>query len=171
MQEEAQSVINQLKTRITTLSSPLSGTVIPLKDVKDETFAEGYLGEGVAILPEDGHVYSPISGRVVSLFDTKHAVSIQGDNGAEVLIHVGRDTVSLGGRYFTAFCENGDRVRAGDLLLGFDLDAIDKEGFDLTTPIVIVNSTHFDSLEVLKKESVVAGEPLLRLHEGDKTLL
>ena len=144
-----------------TLASPLSGHVIPLNEVKDETFALGYLGEGCAVKPSDGHVYSPVNGKIVSLFDTRHAVTILSDDGMEILIHVGRDTVSLRGRYFSSFCQNGDMVKTGDLLLSFDLDAIEKEGFDSTTPIVITNNTLYPKIEIVAQENVTAGDQLL----------
>ena len=153
-----------------TVASPLSGQVISLKDVKDETFALGYLGEGCAVLPSDGHVYSPVSGKVVSLFDTRHAITILSDSGMEILIHVGRDTVSLRGRYFSAFCQNGDAVKTGDLLLSFDLDALEKEGFDTTTPIVITNNTLYQKIETTASGSVTAGDALLSAEDNGKHL-
>ncbi|MBQ4122033.1 MAG: PTS glucose transporter subunit IIA [Clostridia bacterium] len=153
-----------------TLASPLTGQVIPLKDVKDETFSLGYLGEGCAVLPSDGHVYSPVSGKIVSLFDTRHAITILSDSGMEILIHVGRDTVSLRGRYFNAFCQNGDTVKTGDLLLSFDLDALEKEGFDTTTPIVITNNTLYQKIETTASGTVTAGDPLLSAEDDGKHL-
>ena len=154
-----QTIPSQDKTL--TLASPLSGQVIPLKEVKDETFALGYLGEGCAIKPIDGHVYSPVNGKIISLFDTRHAITILSEDGMEILIHVGRDTVSLRGRYFSSFCQNKDRVKTGDLLLSFDLDAIEKEGFDTTTPIVITNNTLYSQIETISNRSVTAGDTLL----------
>ena len=153
-----------------TLASPLTGKVIPLKDVKDETFALGYLGEGCAVKPSDGHVYSPVSGKIVSLFDTRHAITILSDDGMEILIHVGRDTVSLRGRYFSAFCQNGDTVKTGDLLISFDLDAIEKEGFDTTTPVVITNNTLFHRIQTIASDSVTAGDVLLSAEDSGKHL-
>lgn len=153
-----------------TLASPLTGQVIPLKEVKDETFALGYLGEGCAVKPSDGHVYSPVNGKIVSLFDTRHAITILSDDGMEILIHVGRDTVSLRGRYFSAFCQNGETVKTGDLLLSFDLDAIEKEGFDTTTPIVITNNTLYQAIETIPSDTVTAGDPLLSAEDDGKHL-
>lgn len=149
------------------VASPVTGQVIPLQEVKDETFALGYLGEGCAVKPSDGHIYAPVSGKIVSLFDTRHAVTVLSDSGMEILIHVGRDTVSLRGRYFSAFCQNGDSVKTGDLLLSFDLDAIEKEGFDTTTPIVITNNTLYPKIERMANGSVTAGDPLLAV-ESEK---
>ena len=164
--KDSQNAISNHKAH--TLASPLSGQVIPLQDVKDETFALGYLGEGCAIKPSDGHVYSPVSGKIVSLFDTRHAITLLSEDGMEILIHVGRDTVSLRGRYFSSFCQNGDTVKTGDLLLSFDLDAIEKEGFDTTTPIVITNNTLYPKIETIAQENVTAGDTLLTAEESEK---
>lgn len=164
--KDNQSTISNRKAH--TLASPLSGKVIPLKDVKDETFALGYLGEGCAVKPSDGHVYAPVSGKIVSLFDTRHAITLLSEDGMEILIHVGRDTVSLRGRYFSSFCQNGDTVKTGDLLLSFDLDAIEKEGFDTTTPIVITNNTLYPKIETIAQENVTAGDILLAAEESEK---
>ena len=164
--KDSQNVISNHKAH--TLASPLSGQVIPLQDVKDETFALGYLGEGCAIKPSDGHVYSPVSGKIVSLFDTRHAITLLSEDGMEILIHVGRDTVSLRGRYFSSYCQNGETVKTGDLLLSFDLDAIEKEGFDTTTPIVITNNTLYPKIETTAQENVTAGDTLLTAEESEK---
>lgn len=147
------------------LSSPLSGRVILLDEVHDESFAEGLLGKGCAIRPADGHLYSPVNGKLLNLFDTHHALTILSEDGAELLIHVGCDTVSLGGRHFTAYRKSGDELRTGDLILSFDLDTLDKDGFDLTTPLVITNSAQYDAITLLSEESVIAGDPLLELRE------
>ncbi len=150
------------------LTSPLSGKRIPLEKVRDETFAEGYLGRGCAVIPTDGHVYAPANGKIISLFETRHAVTILSDDGTEILIHVGRDTVTLGGRYFKAYRQNGDEVKTGDLILSFDLDALEKEGFDLTTPIVVTNDALYKEIETFDNESVTAGDPLLRLTDDGR---
>lgn len=157
-------------TKTLIVASPLTGQAIPLKDVKDETFSLGYLGEGCAIKPSDGHVYSPVSGKIISLFDTRHAITILSEDGMEILIHVGRDTVSLRGRYFSAFCQNGDTVKTGDLLLSFDLDALEKEGFDTTTPIVITNNTLYQRIETTAIGNVTAGDMLIVAEDDEKKL-
>ncbi len=153
-----------------TLSSPLSGSVLPLSEVADETFAQEILGKGCAVVPNDGHLYSPVNGKIVNLFDTHHALTILGDDGTELLIHVGRDTVSLGGRYFTAYRKSGDELRTGDLILSFDLDALDKEGYDLTTPIVVTNTSRYTSVEIAAEGNVTAGDALLKLKENPTKL-
>ena len=129
------------------LCSPLAGQCIALSEVQDATFASGLLGKGTAVIPHIGRVVAPCDGTLVSLFSTHHALGIQSLNGAEILIHVGIDTVKLDGRFFTPHVQVNDEVKQGDLLLEFDLQAIAAEGYDLTTPIVISNSD--DYLDVI----------------------
>ena len=145
------------------LASPLTGTVISLTEVEDPVFAGGVLGEGVAIIPDEGKVYAPADGIISAVTDTKHAVGITTDTGAEVLIHVGLDTVRLGGEGFTLHCKEGDRVIKGSLLLEFDIDKIKEEGFALTTPVLISNMNNFVSLKTSSKKQVEAGEKLLTI--------
>lgn len=144
-----------------TLLAPMSGSVLALEKVTDTTFASGVLGEGVAIIPVDCRVVAPFAGEVASLFETKHAIGLLSDNGVEMLIHVGIDTVKLEGKPFTAHVSVGDRVQPGDLLLEFDRAAILEAGFDLATPIIISNSDNFASVNNVAPTSVQAGKPLL----------
>lgn len=127
------------------LVSPLQGTVVLLEDVKDEVFSTGVLGQGAAVLPSKGELYSPVDGTVTMIPDTKHSVSLVDATGAEILMHIGMDTVELGGKGFAPQVKVGDKVRRGQLLIKFDMDAIRSAGYDLTTPVVITNS---DELEV-----------------------
>lgn len=145
------------------LASPLAGTVIPLTEVEDAVFAGGVLGEGAAIIPAEGKVYAPADGTVSALTETKHAVGITTDSGAEVLIHIGLDTVQLGGEGFTLHCKAGDKVKKGNLLLEFDMEKIKAAGFSLTTPVVVSNMTNFVSLKASDKKQVKAGENLLTI--------
>lgn len=144
------------------LLSPIKGRVIPLGQVEDPTFAQEILGRGVAIIPDTGLVVSPVDGVIEHLFETKHAVGIKSEDGAEILIHIGMDTVNLKGKYFKTFVEQGSKVKAGDPLIEFDIDGIQKEGYDITTPVVITNSEQYDQITALE-EVVVEKEPLLRL--------
>ncbi len=121
------------------LYSHLKGKVIPLEKVEDEVFSQKILGEGLAVEPSEGKLYAPCDGVIESVFDTRHAVSITSDSGAEILLHIGIDTVKLEGRYFKAYIENGQRVKKGDLLISFDMEKIRGEGFKLTTPMIICN--------------------------------
>jgi PTS system beta-glucosides-specific IIC component len=146
------------------LLAPLAGRVIPLTEVKDAVFAGGALGQGVAILPTSGDVRSPADGLVATVFSTHHAIAITTDAGAEVLIHVGLDTVKLGGKHFDTLVVKGERVTAGQVLIRADLDAIRAEGYDTTTPVVVLNSQKFD-VTSLGRTQISAGEPLIAVDE------
>ena len=119
--------------------SPADGTVKDITEVPDPTFADKVLGDGAAVIPADGKIYAPADGTVVNIMDTRHGIMFQTAQGVELLIHIGLETVNLKGKYFTAHTENGAQVKAGDLLVEFDLDAIVKEGYDPITPIVVTN--------------------------------
>ena len=123
--------------------SPMSGQLVPLEQVPDESFASGLLGSGIAIIPAQGRVISPVSGVVSSLFRTGHAIGLTSDEGCEVLIHVGLDTVKLDGKHFYPQVQNDQVIKAGDVLLTFDIEAIRNAGFNLTTPVLITNSDDF----------------------------
>ena len=131
------------------LDSPLNGQLIELKDVKDPAFASGAMGKGAAVKDPDGKVYSPVDGEVTVLFDTKHAIGIHADNGADILIHVGIDTVQLGGKFFDAKIAQGDRVKRGQLLLEFDPEGIRGAGYDTTTPVLVTNAFEYDKVTVV----------------------
>ncbi|WP_431224257.1 PTS beta-glucoside transporter subunit IIABC [Serratia sp. L9] len=145
------------------VTSPIAGDVIPLEQVEDATFASGLLGKGVAIVPHQGRVVAPVNGSVVSLFKTRHAIGIESDQGAELLIHVGIDTVKLDGLHFTAHIKEGDRVKQGDLLIEFDLEAIRAAGFDTTTPIIVSNSDDYVDVLSSGHSPVQEVAPLLTL--------
>ena len=145
------------------LSSPLTGNVIPLADVEDAVFAGGVLGEGLAILPEEGKVYAPADGIISAVTDTRHAVGMTTDQGVEVLIHVGLDTVQLGGKGFTLHCKTGDKVKKGSLLLEFDMKIIKEAGLSLTTPVLVSNMMNFISLKPSEEKQVKAGDTLLTI--------
>ena len=133
------------------ISSPLKGEILELKDVNDSAFSNEILGKGVAILPTEGKVVSPCDGVLTTLFPTGHALGITSDDGYEILIHVGIDTVQLDGKYFHKKAEQGTRVKKGDVLLEFDLEDIKKKGYSLETPIIITNSGSY--LEVITAEN------------------
>lgn len=146
-----------------TIASPLNGEMVPLTEVKDETFASEMMGKGIAINPTEGKVVSPINGTVQMIFKTKHAIGLKSEDGAEILIHIGMDTVQLDGKHFTAHVKDGDKVKVGDTLVEFDMDAIKKEGYELVTPVIITNT--MDYLEIVPKEikSVNAGEDIITI--------
>ncbi|WP_413738505.1 PTS beta-glucoside transporter subunit IIABC [Sodalis sp. RH21] len=146
------------------VASPLAGEVCLLADVKDATFASGLMGKGVGILPSGMRVVSPVNGIVASLFKTHHAIGLLSDEGVEVLIHVGIDTVKLDGQYFNAHIDTGDRVSQGDLLVEFDAPAITAAGYDLTTLVIITNSEDYmDVLPATAGNTIREQQPLLTL--------
>ena len=130
------------------LDSPLKGELVELSQVNDPAFASGAMGFGAAVKNPDGKVYSPVDGEVTVFFETKHAIGIHGENGEDLLIHVGLDTVKLNGEHFKAHVEQGATVKKGQLLLEFDGEAIKAAGYDITTPMVVTNSTEFDKITI-----------------------
>lgn len=144
------------------IMAPVSGKVIPLSEVPDETFASGALGKGCGIEPGDGRVYAPADGVVSVAFETKHAIGITADNGAEILIHVGINTVELNGKYFTSHVTEGQRIKKGDLLLEFDIAGISKK-YSTVTPVLITNPDEFSDVLLEDTPSVNAGDKLIAL--------
>ncbi|GJM74027.1 PTS beta-glucoside transporter subunit EIIBCA [Paenibacillus macerans] len=145
------------------VSAPVSGQIIPLQEVSDQVFSSGAMGDGVAILPEEGKIYAPVSGTITSIAKSKHAVGITAEDGFELLIHVGLNTVKLKGAPFEVKVAENQQVREGDLLLEFDPEAIREAGLELTTPIIITNMNTFNTVEVTAKRQVLYREPLLEL--------
>ena len=143
------------------LDAPMNGTVVALRDVPDEVFATGVLGEGVAILPSDGKVYAPCDAAVAQMMDSRHAIGLVADNGVEILIHVGLDTVQLEGKSFTYHVKADQEVKKGDLLLTADLKAIENADKKLYTPVIITNSDDYVSIEPVPAGAIKAGEKLL----------
>ena len=138
------------------LDSPLNGELVELSQVNDPAFASGAMGFGAAVKNPDGKVYSPVDGEVTVFFETKHAIGIHGENGEELLIHVGLDTVKLNGEHFKAHVEQGATVKKGQLLLEFDGEAIKAAGYDITTPFVVTNSTEFDKITIALGDKEIA---------------
>ncbi|WP_091689294.1 PTS sugar transporter subunit IIA [Anaerocolumna aminovalerica] len=151
----------QNKPKEKVIFSPLNGQVIPLSNVKDPVFADGILGKGAAILPSEGRLVSPVNGTILNVFPTLHAIGIQSDDGLEILIHLGFDTVELEGKYFKSNISEGDKVSVGDLLIEFQVEEIKKAGYDITTPIVVTNSDQYETIEAIPEENIKAGEKLL----------
>jgi PTS system beta-glucosides-specific IIC component len=154
-QEEAPIANNDVE-----VLSPLDGTVIPLSEVKDAVFAGGALGKGVAIVPRTGALYAPFDALVVAAFPTGHAIGLQHADGAEALIHIGLDTVKLGGAHFNLKVESGQRVNAGDLLVEFDVAAITAAGYDLTTPVIITNADLYPNIANPASGPIAHGDAL-----------
>lgn len=147
------------------VAAPVSGTVVPLSEVPDPTFAQGILGPGAAVQPSEGRIVAPANGTVDMMFDTGHAVSMTTAEGAELLIHVGIDTVNLKGEHYTAKCKSGGTVRKGDTLIEFDLDAIKAAGYEVVTPIIVCNPDVFASVKTEGAGGIQAGDTLLTLEK------
>ncbi|MBQ9618408.1 MAG: PTS glucose transporter subunit IIA, partial [Oscillibacter sp.] len=143
------------------IDSPMTGTLVPMKDVPDEVFASGALGEGIAILPTDGKVIAPCDGVVAQTMDTRHAIGIVADNGVEILIHVGLDTVELHGAPFKYHVKADQEVKKGDLLLTADLDAVTKAGKKLYTPVIVTNSDDYTEITPVDGAEIKAGDKLM----------
>ena len=141
------------------------GTVVAMSDVDDPTFAQEILGPGVAIEPSEGVLYAPVNGTVSLVADTFHAVSITCGCGAEILMHLGIDTVELKGEGFEAHVKAGDKVSVGDKLVTFDMDMIKGKGYKLTTPLIICNKDEFSNIETIANGDVAAGDDLLKLEK------
>ena len=147
----------------TVLAACLTGTVVPLADVKDEAFASGALGDGIAIEPTDGELVAPADGEISSTFETHHAVGMTTADGAELLMHIGIDTVKLGGKHFTYLVNEGDKVKKGQPLIRFELEAIKAEGYPVTTPLIVCNTDDYAAVEAKASGAVKQGDALLEL--------
>ena len=147
----------------TVLSACLNGTVVPLADVKDEAFASGALGDGIAIEPIDGELVAPADGEISSTFETHHAVGMTTADGAELLMHIGIDTVKLGGKHFTYLVNEGDKVKKGQPLIRFELEAIKAEGYPVTTPLIVCNTDDYAAVAAKASGTVKQGDALLEL--------
>ena len=159
-EKEAKPLVEKIQ-----ILSPATGTVKDITEVPDKTFSDKILGDGAAVIPEEGKIFAPADGTVVNIMDTKHGIMFQTAQGVELLIHIGLETVNLNGKYFTSHVENGAQVKAGDLLVEFDLDAIKKEGYDPITPVVVTNGDDYiRSVNMLKSgEKAAHGDCLLTI--------
>ena len=166
--EEAIEKVNEteVKTQIgeqVIIKSPLKGKIRDIAEVNDKVFSEGIMGKGVAIEPIDGKVTAPFDGKVEAIFNTKHAIGLKSDNGVEMLIHIGIDTVNLEGKYFTAHVENGQEVKAGDLLVEFDIDAIKNAGYDIITPVLITNVEDYKNILPITASNMVENDEIIKV--------
>jgi glucose-specific phosphotransferase system IIA component len=146
-----------------TLGAPVAGKVVPVSEVPDETFSSEMLGKGIAILPEGNRIVAPCDATVDLMFDTGHAVSLKTAFGADVLIHVGLETVNLKGKHYTVHVKTGDTVKAGQLLIEFDRAAIEAEGYNTITPMVICNSDAFSTITTQTGKDAAEGETVVTL--------
>lgn len=145
------------------LYAPVAGEAVPISEVSDPTFGEEILGKGIAFRPAEGKVYAPCDASIDLMFETGHAVSFLSDFGAEILIHVGLDTVNLKGEHFTVHVHNGDRVKKGDLLIEFDAAAITAAGYDVITPMVICNTPDYATINIHAGKTVAPGDLVMEL--------
>lgn len=147
MIDPKESEVKHDDNKLNQVNCPVKGKIVPLNEVNDEMFSKEVLGKGVAIIPVEGKIYAPANGIISATFETKHAIGLTTENGSEILIHVGIDTVKLEGKPFIQYVEKGEYVKAGSLLLEFDLKMIKEAGLDYTTMVVVTNSN--DYLEVI----------------------
>ncbi|KHT37837.1 beta-glucoside-specific PTS transporter subunit IIABC [Pectobacterium carotovorum] len=147
-----------------TILSPLSGKLVALSDISDDVFSQGLLGQGVAIIPDNGEVVAPVSGEIITFLESKHAIGIRADNGLELLIHVGLDTVNLNGKHFTGYIKPGDHVTAGDRLISFDLHEITRLGYDPVTPVVIINSDEYASVVCTAPQPIAPMDTIIKVN-------
>lgn len=148
------------------LDSHMEGEAIPMSEVKDETFAAEVLGKGIAIIPKKGEVTAPCDAVVETVFATRHAIGLKADHGVEILIHVGINTVELGGKFYTSHVTEGDRVRTGQVMLTFDMEKIKKAGYDVTTPMIVTNSDDYQEIRILKTGNVTKQDAVLEIKES-----
>jgi PTS system beta-glucosides-specific IIC component len=158
------------KNRTTKISlfSPIEGEVVLINQVADPTFSQELLGKGVAIIPRNGLVVSPVEGKVVQVFETEHAISLVSKDGVEILIHIGIDTIKLKGKYFNCLVDVGDVLEIGKPLIQFDIDSIKEAGYDTITPIIICNSDNYEEFEFLKEKKVSEGTKIISLKKKEE---
>lgn len=157
---------NAAQAESAVVCSPVSGEVIPLSEVKDDVFSQGILGNGVAVIPDENVVVSPVNGTIVSIFDTLHAVGLLSDSGEEVLIHIGLDTVKLNGQYFKALAKTGDHVSVGTPLIEVEFDKVKEAGYDIVTPVIISNTPVYRSVTGETGKHVKSGEPVIQIQKN-----
>ena len=145
------------------LYAPCKGKVVPLTEVPDPTFSEKLLGDGFAVIPTEVKVYAPADAEVTMVFDTLHSITLTSSQGAEILIHIGLDTVTLKGAPFTAHVAAGDKVKKGDLLMDVDLDKIKEAGLNTITPVLICNTDDYEKISLQKEGDVLLDEAVLKI--------
>ena len=145
------------------IKAPMKGQLVDIKDVPDTTFSEIMLGNGIAIIPDSGEVYSPFDAVVEQIFDTKHAIVLSGENNVKVLIHIGLDTVKMNGKGFDSLVKEGDKVKLGDLLIKADLNFIKENNYNTITPIVVVNTEDYIEVCAITNKTVNIGDEILKV--------
>lgn len=145
------------------IGSPAKGKAVPISQVNDPTFGDEILGKGAAVIPEDGKICSPVDGEIGMVFDTFHAFTVTTEEGVEILVHIGLETVGLKGKGFTPHAKAGDTVKRGDLIITADLDVIKGEGLDTIIPVVICNTEEYKAVEDMGEKDVAVGDDLIRV--------
>lgn len=148
----------KIKLKEGEILSPITGKSIPMTEVNDSTFAAEVLGKGMAVIPEEGKVCAPVNGKIVTVFDTKHAVGIASDDGTEILIHVGINTVELKGEHFKSHVVEGQDIEVGQLLVEFDIPKIKAAGYDVTTPVIVTNTYDYANVDMVCSGDVKYGD-------------
>ncbi|WP_017548976.1 PTS sugar transporter subunit IIA [Salinicoccus carnicancri] len=143
------------------IKSPMNGSYVPLEDIPDPVFAEKMMGEGFGIDPSHGEVVAPVDGVIMQVFPTNHAIGIKTDNGVEVLIHIGLETVAMEGKGFEGFVSEGDRIEVGDKLVTFDIDLVKEEANSTISPVIITNSDELASFDIQSVSDTVKGETVV----------
>ncbi|WP_117170931.1 beta-glucoside-specific PTS transporter subunit IIABC [Paraliobacillus sediminis] len=161
--EEIDDRKEEVEKKREVITSPIKGEVVPLSDVNDQVFSSFAMGKGIAIQPTEGKAVSPVDGEITTIFPTGHAVGITSEHGAEILIHIGLDTVQLDGEHYTAHVKQGDQVKQGDLLIDFDVEAIKAAGYDVITPVIITNTNNYLEIVETNNEAVEVNDDLLTL--------
>ncbi|MBQ8547850.1 MAG: PTS transporter subunit EIIC [Lachnospiraceae bacterium] len=154
---------NKTEGKAIELYAHMNGTVVPLEKVEDEAFSSKVLGEGIAIEPSEGKLYAPCNGKVDMVFDTKHAINLVSEEGCEILLHIGIDTVKLGGKFFETHVSDGQEIHKGDLLISFDTEGIRNAGFKTTTPMIICNTDDYSSVEAVGTGVIATGEKIIEM--------
>ena len=150
-------------TKTASVYAPMSGNVIPVNEIPDDTFASGVLGNGVGIEPKEGVLVAPCDGVISTVAETKHAIGMEGPKGTELLMHIGIDTVRMNGDGFEVFVAENDKVVKGQKLVAFDIEKIKKAGFSTTTAVLVNNSDDYEAFQVVKTGNVEAGQEIIRL--------
>ncbi|MDA3730133.1 beta-glucoside-specific PTS transporter subunit IIABC [Niameybacter massiliensis] len=160
---DKKEVVAAHTSEMSTICAPLMGEAVPLKAVNDPTFAEEIMGKGMAIIPTVGQLVSPVKGTVTMIFDTKHAIAVTDENGVELLMHIGLDTVKLGGKYFRTHVSAGDKVEVGTPIVDFDIEGIKSEGYDVITPVIITNTDDFTNIFAIDDRLVKLGDEIIKV--------
>lgn len=163
--KEDELVQNESEEKDTILLSPLEGEVVPLESIEDQAFASGMLGKGLAIIPSQGTLKSPVDGEIIALFPTGHAIGLKSDSGIEILIHIGMDTVQLNGRGFSTKVTAGEHVQKGQVLIEFDQKLIQSEGYSLVTPVLVTNWEEFSDMTIENQQDIAFGQKMISVRK------